>query len=164
MKYLIKIIVLFITTISVSQNKDYISKANISRFVDKYFIVENATLDLNNLPDYIFYNKTEYDRLSEEQKNIFVKYLKVLVDLEHEELKVSSYQYKLKNHSEVSEKLLLQYRLNFEDKTNVYYLICNNKIITHFILDEKFRIISFAPNVLVTHGGKIEPYMLNKIE
>ncbi|NDI97501.1 hypothetical protein GWA97_00235 [Flavobacterium sp. LaA7.5] len=155
---------LFCCFASYAQNTDLDGRENIEKFIKAYFISENPKFDIKNLPDYIYVNQTDYDTLTLEQKDILFKYILILLELEHKELQKSGFEYELVNHSEVNVDMLKDYRLVYDNLSSVYYIIVNQKILTHFILDIKGRIISFAPNVFGSHGGRIEPFMLDEFK
>lgn len=160
----IKLIILLLTFVCAkSQVKPVTDKANIDLFIKNYFIAENQ-IDLGNVPVYLNINTEQYNKLDPDKKKIFLDYLQMLVKLERDEMQKCLNDYQVVLHSKTGRKLLEDYRLQYPDLSKVYYVVCGGKIFTHFILDDKHRIISFTPNVFTTHGGRVEPFMLNEIK
>lgn len=137
---------------------------NIHEFVSHHFI-NDLTIDIDSIPKYVFINLNDYEALDEaDKKQKFRDYVRLLINVEHRALKEYSFKYEISAHAETDKALLANYRLIYNDTSNVYYMICGDKIITHFILDSKNRIISFAPNVFTTHNGRVEPFMLDSFK
>lgn len=136
---------------------------NIAKFIKNHF--ENSRdIDVSNLPEYLYADSTGYEKLDDEKKKIFNDYLKMLLQLERDELKKCSGAYKILCHADTDIKLLKDYRLQYTDLSRVYYIVCDSRVITNIILDDKQRVISFSPNVFTTHGGRVEPFMLDNIK
>lgn len=135
----------------------------IEKLIDNHFIKEQL-IDVANPPPYLHIDRNDYNKLSADKQQIFSDYVAMLLKLEHDELKKYSFKYKVVAHDNVDAGLLKGYRLVYEDKSQVYYMVCDNKVVTHFILDENDKIISFAPNVFSSHGGRIEPFMLDSLK
>lgn len=161
MKILYSIFILFSLT-SFSQISD--SKENIKQFIEEYFIVEEPNISFDSLPNYLNVNIADYNSLDENKKEVLRKYILLLIDIEHKELKKNDFNYSLVKHSELKLDMIKNYRLVYNDLTNVYYMVIENKILTHFILDVNNKIISFAPNVFTTHVGRVEPFMLDSFK
>lgn len=157
-------ILLFISLYSaiVYGQHDRVDFTIIEKFINSHFI-EQQSIDVINPPSYLHIDRDDYNKLSAEKKQIVANYLVMLLELEHDELKKYSFEYSAVAHNNIDVDLLKDYRLIHEDKSQVYYMVCDNKIVTHFILDGNDKIISFAPNVFSSHGGRIEPFMLDDL-
>lgn len=161
MKYLY--VLIFVGQAAFCQKDIKTADLNITKFIKNHF--ENAkNIDIHSQPEYLYADSTGYEKLDNEKKKIFNDYLKMLLQLERDELKKCSETYKILRHADTDMKLLKDYRLQYPDLSKVHYLVCDNRVITHIILDDKQRVISFSPNVFTTHGGRVEPFMLDVIK
>lgn len=64
------------------------------------------------------------------------------------------------HHNQISEHLIVNYRLQYEDLDNVYYVVCNDKIFTSIIF-ENGKVISFFPYLIKNSSKKVIPVLLN---
>ncbi|NDI97502.1 hypothetical protein GWA97_00240 [Flavobacterium sp. LaA7.5] len=161
------VLILFYCFTAYAQNTESNRTENIEKFIKTYLIPENPKVDLMALPSYFYVSIQDIDSLNpkSEQMRVMIKhYILMMLELEHNRLKHNGFNYRLVAHQSINREMLNDYLLVYPNLSNVFYLVSNNKILTHFILDDNNRIISFARNPFGSHGGKIDPFMLNDIE
>jgi hypothetical protein len=135
----------------------------ITNFINSYFIQETSNTYLDKL-SYIHYTQEEYESLTAKEKENCYQFFNMYFTFYHLELAKTSNQYQLYAHATIDKDLLKDYELQYKDYTNVYYMVVNNKIVTHFILNEAHKIISFCPYIsFYSDDSKKEPVLLTKL-
>lgn len=137
---------------------------HINSLIKDYFLKdEKAPFDMEKKPVYLAINMEQYNKFVNDQKYMFWQVMNYTMFRQRENLKNCTNNYKVVKHAAAPTKLVEAYRLNYENKSKVYYLLCNDKIITHFIFNDKGGIISFSPNPW-NNNSRVEPLMLDNLE
>lgn len=141
MKYYI--IILLITVFNVS-------KAQINsnaKMTDDLFkmIIDYDSSKMNEIYDFLSISDKKIDN------DKLLRVIKLHVIVYNQSLKYCDMKYRVYQHHLIDESLLSRYRLQYKNYDNVYYVVCNDMIMTHVIC-ENDKIISFFSGL--TKGSK----------
>ena len=153
------IIIILIGVSSCTQNQDI---HTIENFINTYFTIENPETRLHNMV-YIHYDKDQYESFTEKEKANSSEFFSMYFTAYHLELSKNSNQYQLYSHYAIDKERLKDYKLKYENYDNVYYMVVDNKILTHFILNTDHKIISFCPYISGSPDNKVEPVLLTRL-
>lgn len=152
MKFLASVILLLFFTISFCRAQDNV------KVVEKLFdiIGESDSTDIEGLLELVIISDSLLTVNNGEIIGVIEFYAFLFSDQFRERCDKA---YKIYYHKEVKPELLSEYELEYTDFENVYYVVCDDEIFTHVILNQG-KVISFFPH-LRKGGIKATPIMLN---
>jgi len=134
-------------------------KASDSTKVNDFFriIAEKDSSDIGALLTYMSITDApipEYKhKLTRDKKIELVKWYAYLWNNQLKEHCNSNYH--IYSHKNINPDFLHDFRIQYENKENVYYVVCNNNIIYAAIIIEDGTIISFFSGVIFNHKSVV---------
>ena len=153
MKYLIVVTLLFVANLSSCQS------VNNLKTVEDFFeiIVKSDSTDIQGLLELM----TIKDSLLEAAGNDkLIEVVKAYEYLYSQSLKNCDMQYNVYQHNQIDENLQTRYNLQYDNYENVYYVVCNNIILTSVIINEG-KIVSFFTGIRKGENSPVFPIILN---
>lgn len=149
----------------ISCNKKNENLIVINEFVENYYLKKIDTIEINEISNLTSFDVTFYNSLKNEDKENIIKYFIYLNNLVYEELSNQMFNYDIVELNQLDTfDLKNDYKINYQNLENVYYLISNKKIIGFFILKNE-KIISFCSKDFVSRNRDfIEPFFINSKE
>ena len=152
MKYFIVLLLILASIIGYCQKADQLESA-------QFFFTILAKGDTSNIEELLEYT-TISDSLLNANDGEIIKIIKYSSLYAHETLKHCNMQFSIQHSNYIDEKLLSRFDLEYADKNNVYFVICDDRIMTALIFAEK-KIISFFSYLRHGETEPVIPVMLN---
>ena len=152
MKYLTVVTLLFVANLSSCQS------VNNLKTVEDFFeiLVKSDSTDIQGLLELM----TIKDSLLEVNNGEIIEMIKFTSYALNQWLKQCDMKYSVHHHNQIDKLLFNEYKLKYDNFDNVYYVVCNNSILTSVIIEDE-KIISFFPYLIKNASKTATPVILN---
>lgn len=126
----------------------------IDQFITK--VILDESFNIENISDYLSIGE---DTSKYKVKDLYLV-LQTNIDAIRQSLNSCESDYKIDSHYSVDRLLLDNYKLDYPDYEDVYYLFCDNKVVMPIIIKEG-KIISFFTSLKKAESQHYKPWLLN---
>ena len=150
MKNILTAIILLAAKTLYSQNDE----VNIDSFMKN--VILNKSFKVEGIDKYVTINK----EVLNSKKNELYQILNMNIDDIRKSLDDCGSEYKIVQHYKLEKKQLSEYRLEYNDYDKVYYVLCNQKIVTSIVIKDD-KIVSFFTTLKKFENQNYKPWLLN---
>ena len=154
MKKYILLIYCLVTLVGYGQEMD---KKLIKSFIDDYILKEKC-LDLENINIYTSFNLS--DHKDQIKRSYFVAYIQTKIASLKFDLMINNLDYNIISKQDIDESMS-EINIGYKNYSNVYHLICQDKILTSFVIKEEKIISFFYYDIVKTENSTKKPFILH---
>lgn len=148
------VILLFVALLWSSCEEENTSKKIVNSFVETTILNEEPSE--KSITDFIAFNP----ELSKEDQVKSIELSQLVMGEIRDKIKACEHAYRIISYQELSHEPLISYKFEYSEMENVYFLICNNKVLAPIVV-KNGKVVAFYTQLNKTRENSFKPYLLD---